>query len=58
MFDEWGGDQDPAYKQVFYTQILPDLKARNKAVLVITHDDRYFGQADRLLQLEAARLNA
>ena len=25
LIDEWAADQDPAYKQVFYTQILPDL---------------------------------
>jgi len=41
-FDEWASDQDPLFKEVFYTQLLPELRSRGKAVLVITHDDRYF----------------
>jgi putative ATP-binding cassette transporter len=56
VFDEWAADQDPSYKQVFYSQVLPELKARGKAVLVISHDDRYFHLADRCLELEAGRL--
>ncbi len=58
VFDEWAADQDPAYKEVFYTVILPGLKAQGKAVLVITHDDRYFHVADRCLKLESGRLSA
>jgi putative ATP-binding cassette transporter len=56
VFDEWAADQDPHFKDVFYTQLLPDLKARGKAVLVITHDDRYYPLADRLLFLEDGKL--
>jgi putative ATP-binding cassette transporter len=56
VFDEWAADQDPAFKAVFYEQLLPDLKHLGKTVLVITHDDRYFHAADRLLQLDAGRL--
>ncbi len=52
LFDEWAADQDPFFKEVFYTQLLPDLKSRGKAVLVITHDDRYFALADRVLKLD------
>jgi putative ATP-binding cassette transporter len=51
VFDEWAADQDPLFKEVFYRQILPELKARGKAVLVITHDDRYFSLADRIVVL-------
>jgi putative ATP-binding cassette transporter len=58
VFDEWAADQDPAYKEVFYRQVLPELKARNKAVFVVTHDDRYFHLADRCLVLEAGNLRA
>lgn len=58
VFDEWAADQDPAFKQVFYLELLPELKARGKAVLVITHDDRYFHVADRLLKLDYGRLIA
>ncbi|HEY1148314.1 MAG TPA: cyclic peptide export ABC transporter [Pseudoduganella sp.] len=56
VFDEWAADQDPVFKRVFYTELLPDLRARGKAVLVITHDDQYFHLADRCLKLEDGRL--
>lgn len=56
VFDEWAADQDPTFKRVFYTEILPDLKANGKAVIVITHDDAYFSCADRVVKLENGRL--
>jgi putative pyoverdin transport system ATP-binding/permease protein len=56
LFDEWASDQDPIFKDVFYTQLLPDLKALGRAVLVISHDDRYFGCADRLIRLDYGRI--
>jgi len=58
IFDEWAADQDSTYRDVFYRQILPELKARGKALLVITHDDSYFHVADRCFELEAGRLRA
>jgi len=36
--------------------LLPDLKARGKTVLVITHDDRYFDLADRIIKLDYGKL--
>ncbi|MGH7968533.1 MAG: cyclic peptide export ABC transporter, partial [Limisphaerales bacterium] len=56
LFDEWAADQDPHFKSVFYTQLLPELKARGKTVLVISHDDRYFHVADRILKLDYGKL--
>ncbi len=56
LFDEWASDQDPIFKKVFYTKLLPDLKARGKTVLVITHDDRYFYMADRLVKLDYGKI--
>ena len=56
LFDEWASDQDPLFKDVFYTQLLPELRSRNKAVLVITHDDRYFSCADRLIRLDYGKI--
>jgi putative pyoverdin transport system ATP-binding/permease protein len=52
LFDEWAADQDPFFKEVFYLQLLPHLKASGKTVIVISHDDRYYGVADRVVKLE------
>jgi putative ATP-binding cassette transporter len=56
LFDEWAADQDPVFKKVFYTEILPSLKSREKTIIVITHDEAYFGYADRCLKLENGSL--
>jgi putative ATP-binding cassette transporter len=58
LFDEWAADQDPQFKEIFYRQLLPELKSRGKSVVVITHDDRYFPQADRILKLADGQLVA
>ncbi len=52
LFDEWASDQDPQFKNIFYRELLPDLKARGKTVLVVTHDDNYFSCADRIIKLD------
>ncbi len=52
LFDEWAADQDPSFKKVFYHQILPDLKAANKTVLVISHDEHFYHVADRVIKFE------
>ena len=52
VFDEWAADQDPSFKRAFYYSFLPQLKAKGKAVLVISHDDRFYGVADRLIRLD------
>jgi putative pyoverdin transport system ATP-binding/permease protein len=46
LFDEWAADQDPIFRDIFYHQLLPDLKQRGKLVFAISHDDRYFHLAD------------
>lgn len=56
VFDEWAADQDPEFKHVFYREILPAMKANNKLVIVITHDDRYFDSADRVIFMEDGRV--
>jgi putative ATP-binding cassette transporter len=58
LFDEWAADQDPEWKRIFYRELLPELRARGKGVVAITHDDRYFDAADRLLALQDGRLTA
>lgn len=56
VFDEWAADQDPQFKEVFYHEFLPMLKARGKAVIAISHDDRYFDVADQILTMESGEL--
>lgn len=51
VFDEWAADQDPTFRRIFYTQLLPELKRLGKTIIVISHDDRYFEVADHLLRL-------
>jgi putative ATP-binding cassette transporter len=52
LFDEWAADQDPHFKEIFYHQILPELKSKGKTVFVISHDDHYYDVADRLIKLD------
>lgn len=52
LFDEWAADQDPEFKKFFYQTLLPELKARGKMVIAITHDDRYYGVADEVIKME------
>ncbi len=56
IFDEWASNQDPIFKDVFYTQFLPELKAQGKTILVISHDDKYFHLGDRVLKLDYGQL--
>lgn len=56
VFDEWASDQDPYFRDIFYAQLLPELKARGKTALVITHDEKYFEYGDRLLKLDSGKL--
>ncbi|MGB9120882.1 MAG: cyclic peptide export ABC transporter [Candidatus Angelobacter sp.] len=56
LFDEWASDQDPVFKEVFYHRIIPNLKAAGKTVIVISHDDRYYSVADRLIKLDSGQI--
>ncbi|MCF2150815.1 cyclic peptide export ABC transporter [Desmonostoc muscorum LEGE 12446] len=56
VFDEWASDQDPMFKQIFYTQLVSELKQRGKTVLVISHDDHYFYLADRIIKLDSGKV--
>jgi putative ATP-binding cassette transporter len=58
LFDEWAADQDSESKRLFYRELLPELRARGKGVVVITHDDRYFDAGDRLIVLHDGQVDA
>lgn len=52
LFDEWAADQDQDFKEFFYKKLLPELAQRGKCVIVISHDDRYFDAADKIIKME------
>lgn len=52
VFDEWAADQDPRFRKHFYEHVLSRLKAQGKTIIAATHDDRFWGVADRVIRLE------
>ncbi|MGE5398814.1 MAG: cyclic peptide export ABC transporter [Ignavibacteriales bacterium] len=56
IFDEWAADQDPQFKQYFYDDLLKKLKAEGKTVIAVSHDDRYFHLADRIIKMEYGKI--
>ncbi|MGU3493761.1 cyclic peptide export ABC transporter [Xanthobacteraceae bacterium A53D] len=58
LFDEWAADQDPHFREAFYTEILPELRRQGRTVIAVTHDDRYFHCATRRVELEFGRVRA
>lgn len=58
LFDEWAADQDPTFKSIFYYDILNRLKDQGKVVVVISHDEKYFDAADKLIEIEEGKVRA
>ncbi len=58
IFDEFAADQDPEFRAYFYAELLPRLKRDGKTVIAVTHDDRYFGTADRVVKLDYGHMQS
>ncbi|MGK4008333.1 cyclic peptide export ABC transporter [Sorangium sp. So ce1036] len=58
VFDEWAADQDPEFRRYFYEDLVPALKRRGKTIVAVTHDDRYFHCADRVIKLSYGKVQA
>ncbi|ACS86831.1 cyclic peptide export ABC transporter [Musicola paradisiaca] len=58
IFDEWAADQDPIFKKFFYYEVLPYLRDKGKVVITITHDDRYFSSADKIITMEDGKVSS
>lgn len=56
VFDEWSAEQDAQFREHFYANILARLKAQGKTCLVVTHDERYWHHADRVIALDLGKL--
>jgi putative ATP-binding cassette transporter len=52
VFDEVAADQDPGFRRYFYEEVLNELKNQGKTVIVVSHDDRYFHVADRVVKMD------
>lgn len=50
LFDEVAADFDPEFRTLYYREILPDLKAAGRTLLIVSHDDRFFDAADRVVE--------
>lgn len=56
LFDEWAADQDPEFRCFFYQSLLPDMRKKGKCIIAVTHDDRYFDVADKVLKMETGKM--
>jgi putative ATP-binding cassette transporter len=56
LLDEWAADQDPLFRDYFYTELLPELKRSGRTIIAVSHDDRYFHVADRVVRCDSGLL--
>ena len=55
MFDELAADQDPAFRDYIYDVVLENLRKSGKTIVAVTHDDRYFNRADRVVTMREGK---
>jgi putative ATP-binding cassette transporter len=55
VFDEWAADQDPTFREYFYNEQLKKMKESGKTIIAVSHDDRFFHFADRVLKMDFGR---
>jgi putative ATP-binding cassette transporter len=52
LFDEWSAEQDIHFRKYFYETIIPRLRSQGKLVICVTHDERFWHLADRVIKLD------
>jgi len=57
FFDEWAANQDVHFKEKFYKEIIPSLKKEGKTIVLISHDDKYYDIADRIVTLRNGQID-
>lgn len=58
VFDEWPAEQDVAFRDYFYMELIPELKQQGKTILAASHDERYWSVADRVLAFDLGSLES
>lgn len=58
MLDEWAANQDFHFKEKFYNKIVPEIKAKGKTVILISHDDKYHSIADQVITLRNGQVES
>jgi cyclic peptide transporter len=58
LLDEWAAEQDPEFRAYFYKELIPILKTSGKTIIAITHDDKYFKCADRIVKFDYGKIAA
>lgn len=56
VLDEVAADLDPVFRRFFYQSYLQQLKASGKTIVAVSHDEKYFHLADRVIKLDAGRI--
>ncbi len=56
ILDEVTADQDPGFKKFFYTEVLPTFRQKGKTVIMVSHDDKYTEQFDRVIEMEYGKI--
>ena len=58
VLDEWAAEQDPEFRYYFYKTMLPLLKGYGKTIVAVTHDDKYFDCADRIIKFDYGQIGS
>jgi cyclic peptide transporter len=57
IFDELAADQAPEFRKYFYEILLKELQRKGKTIIVVSHDDRFFHVADRVIKMDYGKFN-
>ncbi|HKJ17741.1 MAG TPA: ATP-binding cassette domain-containing protein [Xanthomonadales bacterium] len=58
LLDEVAADLDPVFRQYFYESYLNQLRQNGRTVIAVSHDEKYFHHADRVIKLDAGRVES
>ncbi len=56
VLDEWAAHQSPGQRRTFYEELLPELTAAGRTILLVSHDARYFHLSDHRIHMDRGRV--